>query len=118
MKGFKQNFKRKLLILALLLGMVPLFAQEYSKGAILDPVRYSQIEVKPTLVSRNYTSLPRTVSLKQYCPIPESQGPYGTCVGWSTAFAARTISESIALNRTDRTATSNNVFRPPMSTKT
>jgi len=107
-----KSFKQKLLVLLLLLCVAPLFAQEYSKGAILDPVRYSQIEVKPTLVSRNYTSIPRAVSLKDYCPIPENQGPYSTCVGWSTAFAARTISESIALTRTNRTTTSNNVFSP------
>jgi hypothetical protein len=107
-----KNLRQKLLILSLFLGLTPLFGQSHSKGAILDPVSYSRIEVMPTLVTRSYTSIPPAVSLKQYCPIPEDQGPYGTCVGWSTAFAARTISESIALARTDRTTTSNSVFSP------
>ena len=104
--------KQKPLILALLLCLTPLFAQEFSTGAILDPVRYEQTDAKPVLLSRNYTAIPRSVSLKQYAPIPESQGKYGTCVGWSTAFAARTISESIALDRTNREQNSNNAFSP------
>jgi len=107
-----KSLKYKLLVLLMLLCLTPLFGQSYSKGAILDPVQYSRIDVKPTLVSRSYTSIPRAYSLKQYSPIPESQGQYGTCVGWSTAFAARTIAESVALNRTDRTTTSNNVYSP------
>ena len=107
-----KGFIRKLLILPLFLLLSPLFGQQYSTGARLDPVRYEQTASKPVLVTRNYSSLPRSVSLKQYAPEPESQGQYGTCVGWSTAFAARTISESRALNRTNRTENSNNVFSP------
>jgi hypothetical protein len=102
----------KLLILPIFLLLSPLFGQEYSTGAILDPVRYERTDAIPVLVTRSYTSLPRSVSLKQYSPVPENQRRYATCVGWSTAYAARTISESIAMNRTDRTVTTNNVFSP------
>jgi hypothetical protein len=56
--------------------------------------------------------LPRTVSLKQYAPAPGNQGRYGTCVAWASAYAARTISESVALGRVDRSLTSGNVFSP------
>jgi hypothetical protein len=104
--------KRLTLILLIFLCIVPLFGQSYNIGAILDPVLYEQTDAKPVLLSRSYDSLPRTVSLKQYSPFPESQGNYGTCVGWATAFAARTISESVALKRIDRTLSSNNVFSP------
>jgi hypothetical protein len=107
-----RNFVKKFLVLPLFLLLSPLFGQEYSTGAILDPARYERTDARPALVTRSYDSLPRSVSLKQYSPIPENQGRYGTCVGWSTAYAARTISESIAMNRTDRTVTSNNVFSP------
>jgi len=107
-----RRLKKKLIFLLLLLYITPLFAQSYGKGAILDPERYEQTDAKPVLVTRSYTSLPRSVSLNQYSPIPEDQGPYGTCVGWSTAFAARTISESIALERTIRTSASDNAFSP------
>jgi len=81
-------------------------------GAILDPARYEQVDAKPVLLSRSYSSVPRSVSLKMYSPLPESQGQYGTCTGWATAFAARTISESIALNRTDQRQNTANVFSP------
>jgi len=104
--------KKTLLFLWVLLSLTPLFSQEFSTGAILDPVRYSQIDTKPVLVTRSYTSIPRSYSIKQYSPIPENQSPYGTCAAWSTAFAARTISESIALGRTNREQSSNNVFSP------
>ena len=107
-----RSIVKKFLILPIFLLLSPLFSQEYSTGAILDPVRYAQTDAKPVLLSRNYTSIPHAASIRQYSPIPESQGRYGTCVGWSTAYAARTISESAALNRTDRTETSNNVFSP------
>jgi len=107
-----RSIVKKFLILPMFLLLSPLFGQEYGTGAILDPVRYRQTEAKPVLVTRSYDSLPRSASLKQYSPIPESQGRYSTCVGWSTAYAARTISESIAMNRTDRTLTTNNVFSP------
>ena len=107
---FMKKQRIKLLAMLLVLLMSPLFAQSYSRGAILDPDRYEQVASKPVLLMRNYTSLPRAVSLRQFSPIPENQGDYGTCVGWSTAFAARTISESIAMNRTDRSQTSNSAF--------
>jgi hypothetical protein len=107
--------KKTLLILLLFLFALPVFGQEYGMGAILDPVLYEQTPAKPVLLSRNYSSIPRSYSLKQYSPIPESQGSLGTCTGWSTAFAARTISESIALNRTDRQQSSSSAFSPLFS---
>jgi len=103
--------KLKFLTLLLFVCLAPLFGQEYGMGAILDPVRYEQVTAKPLLVTRNYTSLPRSASLKQYSPIPERQ-QRGTCTAWASAFAALTISESLAFNRTDRTEISNNAFSP------
>jgi len=89
-----------------------LFAQTYPTGAIIDPVLYDSIPVKAVQLSRTYTSVPAAYSLKQYAPIPNNQGIYGTCVGWASAYAARTIAESIALNRKDRFLTTQNVFSP------
>jgi len=107
-----KDLKIKLIIMSLFLCIAPLFGQEYAMGAILDPVLYEQTDAKPALLSRNYTSIPRSFSLKQYSPVPGNQGQYGICVGWSTAFAARTISESIALDRINREQSSKNVFSP------
>ncbi len=35
--------------------------------------------------------LPKTFSLKQFCPTPADQGQLATCTGWSVAYGARTI---------------------------
>ncbi|MCL2444236.1 MAG: hypothetical protein FWD13_12345 [Treponema sp.] len=107
-----KEFLKRLLVLPLFLLIVPLFSQTYSTGAILDPSIYEQTSAKPVLLTRNYTSVPRSVSLRQFSPIPEDQGRYGTCTGWATAFAARTISESIALNRNNQRQSTENVFSP------
>ena len=108
----KHSMPKILILFLLLLCLSPLFGQTYSRGAILDPVRYEQTDAEPVLVSRNYTGGPRSVSLKNYAPIPEDQGDYSTCVGWATAFAARTISESIALNRISSEQSSNSAYSP------
>ncbi len=89
-----------------------LYSQNYVMGAILDPSRYEQTNSKPVLLSRDYTAIPPSVSLKRYAPLPGDQGNYGTCVAWSSAFAARTISESLALQRTGPKNNLNNVFSP------
>ncbi|MCL2721011.1 MAG: C1 family peptidase [Treponema sp.] len=103
---------KKLIILPLFILLTPLFAQTFTTGLILDPVRYQQVDAKPVLLTRNYTSLPRSISLKQFSPVPESQGNFGTCGGWAIAFAARTISESVEINRTNQRQSSNSAFSP------
>jgi len=85
---------------------------ERGKGLVFDPERYEQVDLKPTLLTRQYASLPKSFSLKQYSPFPGDQGNYGTCTAWATAYAARTISESVALKRTNKTTTTDNVFSP------
>jgi hypothetical protein len=89
-----------------------LSAQEFPTGAILDPELYNSVPLRATQLSRTYEGLPQVYSLKQYAPIPNSQGRYGTCTAWSSTYAARTIAESIALNRTDRFLNTQNVFSP------
>jgi hypothetical protein len=91
-----------------------LFAQtdSFGKGAVLDAAVYDRVPEKATQTTRAYTTIPRAASLKAYAPTPGSQGQYGTCTAWSTAYAARTVAESIALNRTNRMLTTNNVFSP------
>lgn len=107
--------KKKLALLLLFVCFLSgqfLSAQTYYTGAIHDPVLYDSVPVKAVQLSRAYTSLPAAYSLKQYAPIPNNQGQYGTCAGWASAYAARTIAESIALNRTDRFLSTGNVFSP------
>jgi C1A family cysteine protease len=86
--------------------------QSYNKGAIFDEEAYNQLPRKAALATRSYEGLPKSFSLKQYAPLPGDQTDYGTCVAWASAYAARTISESVALDRKNQTETTGNVFSP------
>jgi hypothetical protein len=99
--------KKTLFLILLLASALSLFPQSFRKGAILDSESYNKVPLRA--VTRDGPP-PRSATIKQYAPVPESQGDYGTCVGWATAFAARTISESVGLKRTDRELTSKNVL--------
>ncbi len=87
---------RLIILLLFVLGANLVYSQnEYYTGVLLDDEEYEKIPQKATLLTRDYSILPRKYSLKQYCPLPLSQGSYGTCVGWASAYAARTITEAI-----------------------
>jgi hypothetical protein len=102
--------KKYLFIALFLINALVLFSQPYSTGAILDPEVYAQVPQKAA--TRDLISLPRSVTLKTYAPYPGDQGPFSTCGGWASAYAARTIAESIGLRRLDRTLTTSNAFSP------
>ncbi|MDB5209716.1 MAG: cysteine protease, partial [Sediminibacterium sp.] len=51
--------------------------------------------------SRDMENLLSAVSLKAYAPSVGDQGMHGTCVAWSSSYAARTISYCIQRNITD-----------------
>jgi hypothetical protein len=83
-----------------------------ARSAILDEDAYNNLPRKAVLAPRSYEGLPSFYSLKLYAPLPGDQSDYGTCVAWASAYAARTISESVALNRVNQTETTQNVFSP------
>ena len=85
-------------ILFLLSYTISLQAQEakYYSGLILNDSAYDQIPQKPVLLTRSYDILPKSYSLRQYCPVAKSQGNHSTCTSWASAYAARTISEAVA----------------------
>jgi hypothetical protein len=101
-----------LLALVFFFTVSTLFGQDFPRGAILDEELYNSLPQKAVLQARSYSLIPKTYSLKQYAPQPGNQGIYQTCVGWASAYAARTISESIAINRRNALLTTNNVFSP------
>ena len=102
---------KKLLSLLFLLQISVLgFAQQYSTGLNFDDNKYSEEPMKATLLTRDYTVLPTRASLKQYCPTPKNQGSYGTCVGWSSAYAARSIVEANQNEWTDKSIITENAF--------
>ena len=85
------------------------FAFGQTRSAIFDE-QYDNLPRRAALTARSYEGLPSSFSLRRFAPLPGDQGDYGTCVGWAAAYAARTISESIALNRMNQTETTQNAF--------
>ncbi|MDR0452032.1 MAG: C1 family peptidase, partial [Treponema sp.] len=92
--------------------LYPQSGPRYPLSAILDEAAYSRLPRKAPLASRAYDGLPKAYSLKQYAPLPGDQTDYGTCVAWASAYAARTISESVTLSRKDQSDIMQNVFSP------
>jgi predicted RecA/RadA family phage recombinase len=68
----------------------------FSIGATLDPAEYDKAQVFEP-VSYGYgaqSGLPQKASLEQYAPTCKHQGKQGSCVGWASAYAARSILEA------------------------
>ena len=97
-----------------LFAIVQTYGQdEFGFGLEFDENLYEEVPQSVPLVTRSFTKLPRSYSLKAYAPTPRSQGRQGSCVGWATAFGARTISNAIKNRWENQTYKINqNVFSP------
>ena len=105
--------KKLLLFILLVGGCLAGQAQElYMMGLLEDDGQYDLLPCKADLQTKDYSQLPSKHSLKAYCPKVMSQGQYGTCVGWSTAYAARSIAEAVKWGWTDQTKINNESFSP------
>jgi len=62
-----------------------------STGADYDEQKYDQTRVFPALASNHKNNFPNSVSLLEYAPPRSNQGRQGSCVGWASAYAARSI---------------------------
>lgn len=62
-------------------------------GGNLDPQEYAKAQVYEGL-DESKNTLPEYISLANYAPQRRNQGEQGSCVAWSSAYAARTILES------------------------
>ncbi|MEJ8818119.1 C1 family peptidase [Lacibacter sp. H407] len=64
-------------------------------GGFLDPKQFEKAEIYEPLADDNTKNpLPESANLQRFCPTPQNQGSQGSCVAWSSAFAAHTILES------------------------
>ena len=63
----------------------------FGTGLEMDEKIYDEAEVFEPLADNVKNPLPEQVSLEEYCPLRQNQGEQGSCVGWSSAYAARTI---------------------------
>lgn len=65
-------------------------------GLNMSQEMYDKSNIYEPLVSGYKNQLPSRVSLEKYCPPRLNQGSQGSCVGWSSSYAARTIQQSYA----------------------
>lgn len=104
-------------ILSIVIGIIMLatkgYGQEvfYSTGCLPETAPTS-LPHQAQLITRDLESLPSSYSLKQYCPIPQTQGQYGTCTSWASAYAFRTILEAIHNGWTDKEKITQEAFSP------
>jgi len=85
-------------VLVFVLSSIPVLAQDFGMGLLLDDSLYANNPTAAPLMRGDYIDLPSVSSLKLFTPVPGYQGPYGTCAGWSTGYAARTILEAMRNN--------------------
>ncbi|HLY68281.1 MAG TPA: C1 family peptidase [Puia sp.] len=86
--------------------------RKYFTGDNTNENEFNKISKSAQRTTRGLESLPSSFSLKQYAPTPGDQGQHGTCVAWSTGYAARTISYCIAHHLTDQGIINSSAFSP------
>ncbi len=103
---FRGGGKGSILILLLLAGGYFLFknqscnavsnaVSQFSRGGLLDPNEFKKASVYEGLADDNSKNpLPEAVSLRRFAPDRQNQGKQGSCVAWSSVYAARSIIES------------------------
>ena len=84
-------------------------AAAFAKGGTLDPDEFKKASVYEGLSDdATKNPLPEAVSLAKFAPSRKNQGQQGSCVAWSSAYAARSIIESAS-----KAADPNNVAFSP-----
>lgn len=66
-------------------------AASFVTGGVLDQKQFDKAEVFEALADNAKNPLPERVSLEEFAPERMNQGSQGSCVAWSSAYAARTI---------------------------
>ena len=105
---------RTILSIFFLLVVGTSYAQDefFMDGCLPDDGTYNQLPRKAELLTRDYKSMPKVYSLKQYCPKVRSQGGHGSCTSWAAAYAARTIAEAVKYGWTDNEKITSEAFAP------
>lgn len=64
---------------------------QFALGAVLEEQDYLQVPAAPPLARGTYGDVPDRFSMRDFVPRPGHQGDQQSCVGWATAYAARTL---------------------------
>ncbi|HRH60659.1 MAG TPA: C1 family peptidase, partial [Chitinophagaceae bacterium] len=74
-------------------GMMEQVSSAFSTGGVLDPKEFDKAPIYES-TDPSKTNLPEAVSLLKFAPARQNQGQQGSCVAWSSAYAARSILQS------------------------
>ena len=78
--------------------------QPFGIGASIDEEKYDKTMVyEPLANSSSKNQIPASASLLKYAPTRRNQGQQGSCVGWASAYAARTILEAYTTGKSPNT---------------
>ncbi len=78
-------------------SLVSSAVSQFGTGGKLDPEQFKKASVYEGLSDDNGKNpLPESVSLLRYAPNRLNQGHQGSCVAWSSGYAARTILQSVS----------------------
>ncbi|WP_197505874.1 C1 family peptidase [Urechidicola croceus] len=106
--------KKTILLIYLLTFSSLLYSQTTPRtGLLFDDDAYSATPLKARNVSfQSVVAEQSSASLKEFVPEILTQGSYGTCVGWSSAYYGRTILNARINNLTSQDDISMNAFSP------
>ena len=82
------------------------------KGLKMDAAADSAYNATPLRSDSPETIDSTCYDLTRFCPTPGDQGDFGTCVAWSSGYAARTICEAVDSNWTDTPKITSEAFAP------
>ncbi len=74
----------------------------FSQGCDFDQEKYASSMAFEPLANNYKNQFPSAASLLQYAPPRKNQGRQGSCVGWASAYAARSILESRETGKSGR----------------
>lgn len=76
-------------------GNITSQVSQLATGGVLDPKQFQKANIYESLEEDNTKNpIPEATNLQRYAPEVGNQGQQGSCVAWSSAYAARTILES------------------------
>lgn len=103
----------KFIFIAFVLLLTLSLQAQYMRGVFPEEdTEYANLPKRAPLVSRAYSVVPQSFSLRKFAPLPQSQENHGNCTGWAAAYSARTILEAQKENWTDIRTITNNAFSP------
>lgn len=100
-------------VLALSFALNSWAQQKHGAGMVFDDAAYEETPIADAIIrDLNGAKLAMRASLKAFAPIPQDQGSYNNCVGWATAYAARTILEARHQGWRNAEVINQNAFSP------